>query len=118
MKKLFFSLICLISFGGSPAYAEDEPIDLEVSIFDDTPNFPDKGKMPLRMPRVYKDGYTLTLSNYHPEYIINIIQDDVVVYSSVISAGVTKFDLPEYLKGQCTIQLISGKFCFNGLIAL
>lgn len=38
---------------------------------DKTPNIPDKGKAPRRMPVIYQDGYTLSLSSYHPEYIIN-----------------------------------------------
>lgn len=118
MKKLLIMLLCLSAWSVNNAYAEDVEIDLSVEIVDETTCHPGREKAPLRIPRVYQDGYKLTLSRSHPEYIINIVQDDVVVYSSVIPAGVTEFNLPSYLSGECRIQLISGRLCFYGQIIL
>ena len=59
-----------------------------------------------------------SFSASHPEYIINIVQDGEVVYSSLVSEGVTQHVLPSYLNGEYTIQLITGNFCFYGIIEL
>ena len=50
--------------------SEGEPISLESEIFDEGPATIGHGKAPMRMPRIYQNGYTLTLSSFHPEYII------------------------------------------------
>lgn len=120
MKKLFIMLLWLSAWSVNSAYAEAVIIDLNVDVeyVDETPVYPGHNKAPIRIPRIYQDGYKLTLSSSHPEYIINIVQDDEVVYSSVIPAGVTEFELPSYLNDECTIQLISGRFCFYGQIIL
>lgn len=118
MKKIIVIVLCLLSVRSNYVYAENILIDIAVEIFDDKPNAIGKGKAPLRIPRIYQDGYKLTFSSFHPEYIINIVQDDEVVYSSVIPAGVTEFELPSYLSGECTIQFIKGRFCFWGNISL
>ena len=118
MKKFIIMLLLLSAWSVNNTYAEDIEIDLSVEIVDETTYYPERGKAPLRMPRIYQDAYKLTLSSSHPEYIINIVQDDEVVYSSVIPAGVTEFELPSYLSGECIIQFIKGRFCLWGNISL
>lgn len=99
--------------------SEGEPISLDTEVVDDEPAMAGHGnKVPMRMPRIYQDGYTLTLSSFHPEYIINIVQDGEVVYTSVIPAGVTEFELPACISGECTVRFVSGRFCFTGYIVL
>ena len=118
MKKLLlFILICLLSSGHIMA-SGGGPIALDAEIVDDTPIYIGKGKAPMRMPRIYQDGYTLTLSSFHPEYIINIVQDGETVYTSIIPAGVTEFELPACISGECTVRFVSGRFCFTGYIVL
>ena len=116
MKKYYLALICLFVFNEMPIHASRVPIGLVPSKYDDTPVNIGRGKAPRRMPVIYQDGYTLSLSSYHPEYIINIIQDDVVVYSSLIPEGVTEYDLPSYLEGEYLIQFVSESNCFTGYI--
>ncbi len=118
MKKYLIMFLCLSAWNCNPIYADDNQVDLDVEIVDESPNLPGKSKVPMRMPRIYQDGYTLTLSSFHPEYLINIIQDGEVVYSSIIPAGVTVFELPTCISGECTVQFISGRFCLKGLIVL
>lgn len=118
MKKLFIMLLWLSAWSVNSTYAEEKKIDLSVGIVDETTYYPGRGKAPIRIPRIYQDGYKLTLSSSHPEYIINIVQDDEVVYSSVIPADVTEFELPSYISGECTIEFIKGRFCFFGNIIL
>ena len=118
MKKLLFLFICIVLTSGKMMASEDEPISLDCEIIDEGTAFPGHGKAPMRMPRIYQDGYMLTLSSFHPEYIINIVQDGEVVYTSVIPAGVTEFELPACISGECTIRFVSGRFCFTGYIVL
>ena len=118
MKKLFIMFLFLSALNVNSVSAEKTKIDLGVEIVDDTPVGPGHSKTPIRIPCIYHDGYNLTLSSCHPEYIINIVQDDELVYSSVIPAGVTEFELPSYLSGKCTIQFIKGRFCFWGNVSL
>ena len=108
----------MVAWNGN-VFAEDkEEIPLVASIIDDYPTMPGKGKSPLRVPSVYRDGYILTISASHPEYIINIVQDDEMVFTSVIPAGVTEFELPAYIEGECQIQFVCGRFSFIGFINL
>jgi len=120
MKKILLLLFCfvLIHEGAKASEKELISLNIEVGIIDDKPVSPGHSKTVVHTPRIYQDGYKLTLSGFHPEYIINIVQDDEVVYSSVIPAGVTEFELPSYLSGECTIQFIKGRFCFWGNISL
>lgn len=118
MKKYLLVLLCLFTLNEMPALARRIPIGLEPSKFDDTPISSGHSKAPRRMPVIYLDGYTLSLSSFHPEYIINIVQDDEVVYSSLIPKGVTEHDLPGYLEGEYLIQFVSESNCFTGYIIL
>ena len=116
MKKLLFMLLCLSALGNAPIYANGNQVELQMGIIDDVPMTPGYGKAPMRKPAIYQEGFTLTLSSSHPEYLINIMEDDEVVFSSVIPEEVATFELPAYLSGEYTIQFVSGRFCFYGLI--
>ena len=118
MKKFYILLFCLALSSGKIMASDGEPISLDTEEFDDVSTSTGKSKAPMRMPRIYQDGNTLTLSSFHPEYIINIVQDDELVYTSVIPAGVTVFELPAFVSGECKIQFISGRFCLTGIIVL
>lgn len=115
MRKLFIMLVCFTVWSGSVA-AKSLPIRIYVQDVDGKSTIPDRSKAPRRMPIIYLEGYTLSLSSFHPEYIINIVQDDVVVYSSLIPEGVTEYDLPSYLEGEYLIQFVSESNCFTGYI--
>ena len=116
MKKLLL-LVCFLALGSNLTHAEKSQIILGCQKIKET-HYPGHGKAPMRMPIIYQDGYTLSLSAFHPEYIINIVQDDEVIYTSIIPEGITEYELPSYLCGECEIQFVSGSFCFTGLIIL
>ena len=116
MKKLLFTLLCLSAWSSTPTYADGNQINLDLSIIDDSPTGHHHGKAPMRMPYIHQDGYMLALSNVHPEYIINIVQGEDVVFSTIIPEGVVTYELPAYLTGDYTIQFVSGNFCFYGFI--
>lgn len=108
----------MFAWNCNPVYADGNQMELQMGIIDDVPMTPGHSKAPMRMPRIYQDGYMLTLSSSHPEYIINIVGGEDVVFSSIISEGLVTYELPSYLSGEYTIQFISGRFCFYCLINL
>ena len=118
MKKVVVLLMCFLALSSNPTHAKREQIVLGTNIIDQNPNFPGKGKAPLRVPVIYIDGYTLSLQPSHPTYIINIVQDDEIVFTSEIPVGVAEFTLPAYLCGDSEIQFICGSIFFTGDIVL
>ena len=123
MRKIFVLITCLVLMHGHIMATEKdafERIMLGVSVMDvnDTPIIPGKGKAPVRIPRIYKNGHLLLLSSSHPEYLLNIVQNDVVVFSSIIPEGVTEFEIPTLLEGEFTIRFVSRRYCVTGIIIL
>ena len=84
MKKLLFVLLSMLFFSSSPMMGEEKMIDLNLEIIDDSPAGPGRGKAPIRKPIVNQEGQKITFLSSHPEYTINIIQNDEVIYSFVI----------------------------------
>ena len=117
MKKLLFVLLSMLFFSSSPMMGEEKMIDLNLEIIDDSPAGPGRGKAPIRKPIVNQEGQKITFLSSHPEYTINIIQNDEVIYSFVIPSEVSKFEIPTYVEGECILQLITGRFCFWGIIS-
>lgn len=117
MKRLLVLVFCLSTWCDNFALAEPMPIDMIVEIIDDTPDIPATEKIPMRrMPRIYHEDCTLFFSSSHPEYIINIMQDDEIVYTSVIPAGVVEYELPSFSSGIYTLKLIKRNLCYMGYI--
>ena len=118
MRKVFFFFFCLSAWSVNPAIAEKIRINLGCQKIDNKPIGEGHSKAPMRMPIIYQDGYTLSLSTFHPEYIINIVQEDEVIYSDIILEGMTEFELPNYLSGNYQIQFISEDRSYYGQIDL
>lgn len=118
MKKLLILLLCMAAWNSTVSAEGKEFIELQISIIDEKPSRPTMGKVPLRVPTIYHDDHLFYLSASHPEYIINIVQDDEMVFTSVIPAGITEFELPAYIEGECQIQFVCGRFSFIGFINL
>jgi hypothetical protein len=120
MKKILF-LIAIASLAFSaPTYADDpELIDLEASIIDPSQDDDDQHKGPILVPEVSLDDHTLYFDTPCDGYTLNIVdENDVVVYTIVIPAGTTSWVLPATLSGEYELQLISGNYCFWGMITL
>lgn len=93
-------------------------ICLKCEKIDKRPILTDKGKAPMRIPVIYQDGHTISFQPHHPEYIINIVQDGEAVFTSVVPTDATQYDLPDYISGECVIQLLTGDYCFWAEIEL
>ena len=76
-------------------------------------------KSPMRPPVVYIEDHTLAFVADHPEYILNIKDEDgEVVYSTVVYSTLTQVTLPSILSGEYVIELTMGNWKFTGFINL
>ena len=121
MKKLFILLVSASMMGtrmGTSAYAWNQ-IPIAVSYDDNRPIGHGHGKSPMRPPVVYIEDYTLSFTADHPDYILNIKDEDgEVVYSTTVFSSMTQVTLPSTLSGDYEIELLMGNWKFMGFITL
>lgn len=118
MKKLL-----MIMFGAfllsTSVFAQQMVSMTFVGDIDDTPLSHQFPKTPLGAPKVYIDDYILLFETNHPEYILNIKdENNNVVYSTVVPSTQTQVILPSTLSGNYEINLVMGNWLFTGWINL
>ena len=87
------------------SHIEDKPIGVQIP------------KIPMRPPVVYIEDYTLSFVTDHPEYILNIKDEDgEVVYSTTVFSAMTQVTLPSTLSGDYEIELLLDNWKFTGWI--
>ena len=118
MKKLLLRIVG--AFMLSTGLWAKTLVPLTVSIEDDEqPIIHGHGRNPIEVPLVYIEDYALTFEVNHPEYVLNIKDEDgAVVYSTVICSTQTQVVLPTSLSGDYEIQLVMGNWLFTGWINL
>ena len=96
-----------------------ELIPLSVNYDEEQPLGPGNPKTPITAPTVYIDDYTLLFEANHPEYVLNIKdEDDNVVYTTTVYSTQTQVVLPSTLLGNYKIELQMGYWKFTGYIML
>ena len=117
MKKLL--LIVFSAFILSTSVSAQTLVPLTVSFEDDQPLGNGHSKTSITAPTVYIDDYTLLFEANHPEYVLNIKdENNVVVYSTVVSTTQTQVVLPSTLSGDYQIELVMDYWLFMGWINL
>ena len=117
MKKLLLFLFSAFIFSTSVSALELVPFT--VSIIDDQPLGNGNPRSPEETPIVYIDDYTLLFEANHPDYVLNIKdEEDNVVYSTVVSSTQTQVVLPSTLFGNYQIELVVDNLLFKGWINL
>ncbi len=117
MKK--FILFALSAFVMGTRLCAQELIPLSVSWGSDISYGNGHTKSPMQPPTVYIDDYTLLFAVDHPEYVLNIKdEDDNVVYTTVVYSSLTQVILPSTLSGDYQIELVMGNWLFTGCINL
>ena len=115
MRKLF--LFCFIALCACKAFSMQ--IQFHASITDPTVLNPGNPKSPIQPPTVYIEDYVLTFMAGHPEYVLNIKDEDGdVVYTTTVWSTDTEVILPSTLSGDYEIELIMGNWLFTGWIEL
>ena len=118
MKKLF--LIVFGAFILSTSLPAQELVPLTVCIEDDElPIVHGHPKTPMLAPTVYIDDYTLLFEASHPDYVLNLKDEDGnVVYTTIVYSAQTQVVLPSTLSGDYQIELVMGYWLFKGWINL
>ena len=117
MRKLFLFLFG--AFILSTDVSAQVLVPLTVSIIDEQPGGNGQPKTPVLAPKVYIDDYTLLFEANHPDYVLNIKdENDNVVYSTVVSSTQTQVVLPSTLSGTYEIQFVVNNLQFKGWINL
>lgn len=117
-KTLLSALLSLLSITMYAYSCNQHVLHLSAGYVDETPAYHGKGKAPVRIPVIYQDNHAFSFQSCHPEYIINIVQDGEVVFTSVVPADAAQFELPDYISGECIIQFMTGNYCFWAEIEL
>lgn len=118
MKKLLLYLFG--AFILSTSVSAQELVPLTVCINEDEQQGSHGNpKSPMQPPTVYIEDYTLLFAVDHPEYVLNIKdEDDNVVYTTVVYSSLTQVILPSTLSGDYQIELVMGNWLFTGWINL
>ena len=121
MKRKIMLVIAIVSMAfTSFCYASEvgDPIPLEGGYINPTAGSGNH-KGPVQVPEISLDDHTLYFFTPCDGYTLNLVdENDVVVYTIVIPTGTTSWVLPATLSGEYELQLISGNYCFWGMIIL
>ena len=121
MKRKIMFVIAIVSMAFiSFCYASEvgDPIPLEGGYINPTAGSGNH-KGPDQVPEISLDDHTLYFYTPCDGYTLNLVdENDVVVYTIVIPVGTTSWVLPATLSGEYELQLISGNYCFWGMITL
>ena len=119
-KLLFMTLIMvMLPLSNVRVSAQPEDVPLEVGYEDPSENQDNPHKSPVLIPEVSIEDYTLYFNTPCDGYVLRLVDEfDNVVYSTVIPVGATSLVLPSYLSGTYELQIITGFYCFYGLITL
>ena len=94
-------------------------IDFYCSGFDNSTVGNGRPKTPIQPPTVYIEDYVLTFMEGHPDYVLNIKDEDGdVVYTTTVWSTDTEVTLPSTLSGDYEIELVMGNWLFTGWIEL
>lgn len=116
MRKLTILALALFM---SVTMRASEKITFQCSAFDDITVCHPTPKSPMQPPTVYIEDYTLSFAVGHPEYVLQITDEDGdVVYTTTVFSTDTQVVLPSYLSGNYEIQLTMGNWLFTGYITL
>jgi len=117
MKKILFLIFASI-IAATPLSAEEVQVDLTSKDVDKDVELPEKKKAPAVAPSLFLDDHRLFWKRQHPGYTIYIVKDDAVEFTTYVNSVEKEVNLPGYLTGTYTIQLINGRLCWYGEIEL
>ena len=118
MKKLAF-IMCALFMCSVMQAQERIMFNVGCPEVDDQPMNNGRPKSPMRPPVVYIEDHTLGFVADHPEYILNIKDEDgEVVYTTTVFSTQTQVVLPSILSGDYVIELTMGNWLFVGWIFL
>ena len=116
MKKLVILLFALLSLVMAKA---NEKVEFKSQLLQGASIGHGYPKSPMQPPTVYIEDHTLSFAVDHPDYLLNIKDEDGnVVFSTVVWSAQTEVVLPSSLSGDYEIELVMGNWLFSGWINL
>ena len=116
MKKLVILLFALLSLVMAKA---NEKVEFKSQLLQGASIGHGYPKSPMQPPTVYIEDHTLSFTVDHPDYLLNIKDEDGnVVFSTVVWSAQTEVVLPSTLSGDYEIELVMGNWLFSGWINL
>ena len=117
MKTILLMIMC--AFVMSTSINAKTLVPLTVSFDDNSSVGHSNPKSPDETPTVYIEDYTLYFETNHPEYVLNIKDEDGdVVYTTVIYSAQTQVVLPSTLSGDYVIEVAVDNQLYTGWINL
>ena len=114
MKKIILSLFSLLLSVSTQARVS---IDFNVQWYPEILVGNGHSKSPIQPPTVYIEDYTLSFVTGHPDYVLNIKDEDGdTVYATTVYSAQTQVTLPSTLSGNYEIELVMGYWLFTGWI--
>ena len=118
MKKLLLMIVSAFILSTSLWAKTIVPLSICIED-DDLPGGNGYPRSPIEVPLVYIEDYTLSFEVSHPDYLLNIKDEDGnVVFSTVVWSAQTEVVLPSSLSGDYEIELVMGNWLFSGWINL
>lgn len=114
MAKKISLLMLLFIIVASSAMAQR--IGLQIQYVDPTKELGGPHRNPVDIPEVSLDDHTLYFTTSCVGDTLQLVQNGVVVYSTVIADD--EVELPETLTGEFEIQIIQDEWLFYGVIEL
>lgn len=122
MKKYLFNatlLAMLMNVMLTSSIMTEQQVNLGVKVIKPIGEHGGHPKSPVDTPTISLDDHTLYFFTPCDGYTLNLVdENDVVAYTIVIPTGTTSWVLPATLSGEYELQLISGNYCFWGMITL
>lgn len=122
MKKVLLFLfaclsLCMTTHASGPIYGESVPLTCErVKHGASAGHMP---RNPINPPSVSIEGNTLYIESGHPDYTLQLVdEEDVVVYEVFVDADTNVVLLPSTLVGEYRLNLLWDEWCFWGYIEL
>lgn len=116
MKKLVILLFALLSLVMAKA---NEKVEFKSQLLQGASIGHGYPKSPMQAPMVYIEDYTLSFVVGHPDYLLNIKDEDGnVVFSTVVWSAQTEVVLPSILSGDYEIEIVMGNWLFTGWITI
>ena len=117
VKKLFLTVGLFLTT--MMCSAQVVLIEFQVSYGNPNEHTVSRPRGPIEAPTVYIEDYSLSFETNHPDYVLNIKDEDgEVVYTTTVYSAVTLVTLPSTLSGDYEIELVYGNWIFTGYINL
>ena len=118
--QILFSFLLLLCTSLSTNAQTESGIDIIFSIIDRGPTnpLPTIPHAPIVFPQATLDGHTLYITRSVGAELLEVRQNDVVVYQTLITTDNPTIILPESITGDCEIILYCPVFTFVAFINL